>query len=641
MRDKLFKIFIPFIVMVIFNLGFYYLSVGVNFGGGYSPHVGILLISGLLLGPYGAIGSVFANFLCDLIRGYSISVASLSAVIGFCVSLLAYKVWYDNFNRKIKVTAPKLSNTSQILLFFTIIFVCGAIYAITNAKLFYLLYPSTISITQSIALDYFVNFINSSFIFGIIGIFLANHFNFIEIPKKSSKNPNDKLYFILGILFIILIVLILIVDFTIKLTSNLVILELILITVLLILYLTKPFTANIEKINSNSILDGIMHRFFLIVLILNIIGILISNDPVLIEIIDVHMPGGVSDVVIAMLILTDIIILIFLIPALSVLRYIEKRMIKPISEFSEIEKFITQNEKIELEGLLDVYSKYVDGDDEIGMLARSYSDLIKYNNYYIDNIRQIESEKERINAELEIANKIQKANLPTKAIDNDDIYVKGFSKPAKEVGGDFFDYYELDEDNVAFVIGDASGKGIPAAILALITQIMIKSLIKTKNKPSEILYSLNNQLCENNQESMFITLWLAIFNKKTKTLTFSNAGHNPPIIKQNDKYSFLKMDSGIVLGIMDDFEFRDEEIHLTDELMAYTDGITDANNKNNEMYGEKNLIRFLNNFKGTNPIDDLIKDIAGFVLDSEQFDDMTLLYLRIKWLNLLIVMLTI
>ena len=113
--------------------------------------------------------------------------------------------------------------------------------------------------------------------------------------------------------------------------------------------------------------------------------------------------------------------------------------------------------------------------NEIGTLARSYTELINHNNHYIENIHEIEGEKERIKTELDIATKIQAANLPTEAIIHDDYTVNGYSQPAKEVGGDFFDYYMIDEDNLAIVIGDVSGKGVPAAILSMISQVMINS----------------------------------------------------------------------------------------------------------------------------------------------------------------------
>ena len=189
----------------------------------------------------------------------------------------------------------------------------------------------------------------------------------------------------------------------------------------------------------------------------------------------------------------------------------------------------------------------------------------------------------------------------------------------------------IDDDNLAIVIGDASGKGVPAALLAMITQVMIKQMLEHDKDPSKVLYSLNNQLSENNPEAMFITLWLGIYNKKTKRITFSNAGHNPPLIKENGEFRYLDIDSGIVLGIMDGFEYLTEETTLTNELVLYTDGITDANNDNDEMYGEDRLLKFFNGFESdNNPIVPLLKDISDFTKGTEQYDDMTLLYLKDK-----------
>lgn len=118
------------------------------------------------------------------------------------------------------------------------------------------------------------------------------------------------------------------------------------------------------------------------------------------------------------------------------------------------------------------------------------------------------------------------------------------------MGGDFFDYYPLDDEHLALIIGDASGKGVPAAILAMISQVMIKQHLKYTKSPSRVLFLLNNQLSENNSETMFITVWLGIYNKTTKKLIFSNAGHNPPLIKENDEFTYLNINPGIALGLL-------------------------------------------------------------------------------------------
>ena len=630
MNDKIKKIIIPFILMLVFNLGSYYLAAGNNFAEGLNPHMGILLISGLIFGPYGAIGSVIGNFLCDIIRGYNPILAVFSAIISFISSYLGYKLWYRTYKFRKNVTPPKLDNTTNVVLFIFIALVCGIIFSILHGKLFYLTVPEIKSLNGIIEIRLFLNFINTSFIFGIIGIWISNKKKFFHIPKVSKNKINKPIYKIISIL-ILFLGLILISDYLIQLNRYITIFTLITITLLLLIYLKKPITSNITVSTSKSITEDIMNLFHLTTLIIVIIGIILSYDNILLTSIDNALSLNKHEIMISIMISIDILLLIFFIPSLTVLKYIEMKVIKPILSFSKIEDFIHENEKIKSERLLDIYSKYINEKTEIGILARSYTNLINFNNTYIENIHKIEGEKERIKAELDIATRIQAANLPTEAIVSDDYIVNGYSHPAKEVGGDFFDYYELDDEHLAIVIGDASGKGVPAAILAMISQVMIKQLLKHHQNPSRVLYLLNNQLCENNPESMFITLWLGIYNKTTKELIFSNAGHEKPLIKENNKFKYLSIESGLVLGIMEDFEYVTEEIILSDEIVLYTDGITDANNPNNEMYGEDKLSNFFNEFKGNdNPINYLLKDIHKFTRDAEQFDDMTLLYLKIK-----------
>lgn len=631
MKNKLKQIGIPFLLMVIVNLGIYYLKGGQNFGEGLSPHVGILVISGLLFGPYGALGSALGCFLCDLVRGYSLTISILSEIIGFAISYLAYKLWYDNYKGRLETTQPKLNNTYNIIIFILITLICALLFSVLNGKLFYLLYSDTTLIYFLIEIRYFLNFINSSFVFGIIGIWLSNKIDFVHIPQTSSNKSKEKLYKILEIFLIITLILAAMIDYGHLLNKYLAAFELIVISAILFVYLSKPITSDIVFKDSKSIPEGIMNIFHLAILFIIIIGILISYDHILITAIDNLLPINANEVMISMMILVDILLLIFFIPSFSVLRYIEIKVIEPIMSFSKIKDLIHENEKIDSEKLVGIYSRYVNEETEIGTLARSYTDLINFNNNYIENIHEIESEKERIKAELDIATRIQAANLPTQSIVNDDYTVNGYSHPAKEVGGDFFDYYQLNDDDLAIVIGDASGKGVPAALLAMISQVMIKQLLNNELNPSKVLYSLNNQLCEHNPESMFITLWLGIYNRTNKRLTFSNAGHNPPLIKENGEFRYLDIDSGIVLGIMNDFEYVDEEITLGNELVLYTDGITDANNTQNEMYGENRLLNFFNGFKlDEDPIGFLLNDIKEFTGDAKQYDDMTLLYLKIK-----------
>ena len=589
-----------------------------------SPHVGLLFVLGLLFGPYGALGAVLANILLDLLYGFTPIEIMPSTIFSFGVSYLAYKLWYSGFKTN-KITKPKLDNIYHLSLFLSSIFICGLIYSVIHGNLLGVFYNR--KVIPFYTVSYLLNFINIAFIFGIISIWFSDRIDFIEIPKKTKRTVNRRLY---RILFYLLIISTIITSLSIITTvdKNIIIGEIILIGILLFGYLTKPFEYEIQPTDENTIIENIVRNFLTITLAIAIFGVLIS---ILSYNFVTHINDNFYINMMPLLIITDVLLIVFFIPGIISLRYVERKVIKPISSFSEIERFINENEKIEAEGLIDIYSKYINEKTEIGTLARSYTDLIKHNNNYIENIREIEGEKERINAELDIATRIQAASLPTESIDNDDFIVNGYSHPAKEVGGDFFDYYMIDDDNLAIVIGDASGKGVPAALLAMITQVMIKQMLEHDKDPSKVLYSLNNQLSENNPEAMFITLWLGIYNKKTKRITFSNAGHNPPLIKENEEFRYLDIDSGIVLGIMDGFDYLTEETTLTNELVLYTDGITDANNDNDEMYGEDRLLKFFNGFESdSNPIVPLLKDISDFTKGTEQYDDMTLLYLKDK-----------
>ena len=623
MKTKLKQFTISFIILVIVNLvmsNAIFIEMGIE-----NSHVGLLYVLGLLFGPYGALGAVLGNVAVDLYNGYTIIEILPSAIISFGVSYLAYKIWYSGFRNK-RITKPKLDNIEHLILFLLSIIICGLIYSSAHANLIGIFF--SVEHDEIFFISYFMNFINIAFIFGVIFLWISEKIDFVAIPKTSQKQANKKAY---RILFYMLLIVTIISSLLLILELNMHVqyAQIILITALLFFYLTKPFNYEILPNIENTITEKIIRNFLILTLAIAIFGVMISvlsyNTITHFENLNIYI------YLMPLLIITDVILILFFAPGIVILRYIENKVIKPISSFSEIEGFIQENEKIEAEGLVEVYSKYINEQNEIGTLARSYTDLINHNNHYIENIREIEGEKERINAELDIATKIQASALPTEAIENNYFIVNGYSKPAKEVGGDFFDYYQIDDENLAIIIGDASGKGVPAAILAMITQVIIKQLLKQYRDPSQVLYHLNNLLSEKNSESMFLTLWLGIYNKTTNELIFSNAGHNPPIIKEKGGFKYMKIDSGLVLGIMEDFDYVCERTTLSEEIIIYTDGITDANNEDNEMYGEERLLNFFNENKSDNdPIKPLLDNISDFTQNAEQYDDMTLLYLKIK-----------
>ena len=628
MKNKLIKTIIPFISMITINLGnFFIINNHQIYGNGLNPHIGLLFVSGLLLGPYGSIGAVLGYTVSDYIKGYPIETLLFRLIIGFAVSYLSYKLWYTKFNDD-DIYPPRLVNSGNLTKFLGIILITGLIYSVSMDGLLNVINPPIIHMIDYIDIKYFLNYINFSVILGIIGIWIARKLNYFHIPKISSKPPHNLFYKCILIIMIILTIIFSVDGYIFKGQKIYTISAFILLLAIVYIYLTKPITSKFV-VPDKTTHEKIMDVFLLITLIIIMGDIFYINFTIDILKFDIVQDQTVWELLLS----ADIILLIFFIPSGIVLNYIEKKLIKPILSFSKIDGFIHEGEKIKTEGLLDVYSPYISEETEIGKLARSYTDLINYNNHYIENIDKIESERERIKTELDISKRIQQSNLPTEPLKNEYYHAYGFSEPAKEVGGDFYDYFEIDDENIAIVIGDASGKGVPAALLSTTTQTIIRDQLHNKKDPSKVLYFANNHLCRNNSETMFITLWLGIYNKKTNILNFSNAGHNPPIIEENNNFKLLDIDSGIALGILEEYNFITEEIELPSKIIVYTDGITDAINKNETTYGEERLINCLNNNSNEDIINSILNDVNNFVEDNEQFDDMTILILENNYIQ--------
>ena len=247
---------------------------------------------------------------------------------------------------------------------------------------------------------------------------------------------------------------------------------------------------------------------------------------------------------------------------------------------------------------------------------------------------KVSSEQQRTKTELEVAKEIQLATLPVEFITSEDIEIQAELRAAKEVGGDFYDYFVLDEDHTAILIGDVSGKGIPAAMFMMKTITCFKNYMSINKSPAQIMKDVNKAIYEGNDSQMFVTCFLAIINTKTGEVKFANAGHNPPIVGQKTKYHYLKCKSGFILGAMPEAYVEDETFTLNngDTLTLYTDGITEAMNPKREQYGEKRLLDLFNRKVYSCLVElhrDLKDDVLSFTDGAEQSDDLT--YITLKY----------
>ena len=248
--------------------------------------------------------------------------------------------------------------------------------------------------------------------------------------------------------------------------------------------------------------------------------------------------------------------------------------------------------------------------------------------------QQAETQKsERISTELNLASDIQANMLPNifpafPSRNDFDIYAS--MTPAKEVGGDFYDFFMVDDDHLAMVMADVSGKGIPAAMFMVIAKTLIKDHTQLGLQPDEVFTRVNEILCEGNEAGLFVTAWMGILDLNTGKLTYANAGHNPPVVKLGNEVKYLHSKPGFVLAGFEGFKYSKFDLQLQrgDKIFLYTDGATEATNLNNELYGEDRLIECLRSQDGKNCADALHAvraDIDKFVGEAEQFDDLTLL----------------
>ena len=279
-------------------------------------------------------------------------------------------------------------------------------------------------------------------------------------------------------------------------------------------------------------------------------------------------------------------------------------------------------------------------DDEIGKLAKSFNLMARNLKRYMKNLKKTTAEKEKVHSELMIANKIQKSMLPCifpAFPERKDFDIYAVMDPAREVGGDFYDFFLIDDSKLALVIADVSDKGVSAALFMVVAKILIKNQLQNGDSPGEVLKIVNNRLCENNEVGMFVTCFLGIFDIKSGEFTYANAGHNPPFLYRKSEKNCIAITSphGLVLGGTPNITYLQSKTYLYpgDFLFLYTDGVTEAANKRGRLFSQQKLEEIVNSCGKKNvAIQDLIFDIKSeinkFVGNAAVSDDITMLALK-------------
>ncbi len=357
-----------------------------------------------------------------------------------------------------------------------------------------------------------------------------------------------------------------------------------------------------------------------------------SGEPVAVVGVDLAMEGIENDLVNYILTVIAAIIIVTVVAISIFYIRIDRILVRPISQLNNATKSLVKDLDKNKSVDLKIHTK-----DELEDLAGSFMKMHGDLGKYIQELSVVTAEKERIGAELNVAAQIQADMLPRifpPFPDRKEFDLFASMDPAKEVGGDFYDFFLIDKDHIALVIADVSGKGVPAALFMVIAKTLIKNRIMLGESPAEALKNVNNQLCEGNEAELFVTVWLAVIELSTGKGVAVNAGHEHPAIRRaNGQYELIVYHHSLAVATMEDLQFEQHEfeLHPGDTLFVYTDGVTEATDGKGDLFGTDRMLEALNENPDAAPtevIPAVTEAIGKFVGDEPQFDDITMLCLR-------------
>lgn len=601
-------------------------------------------VIGLYFGGIGAAACSIGNLLADIIGGQrNIYILTINLLSNFLYAYIPYKLWYT-FNIKDKCEIPNLNDIKGILRYIYIIFVDSVTVTLLSKLLI------SVFVNKSISYKYlFLEFFNNYNFQSVIGVLILIIFSATEIrphiPKtKSNILRNIHYEYILYFVSALSLLGILVFQNTSDYSENKIVLWIIAVScILLILFAAGPIVnkdnvVEISKIRGafsikGKVTIGLLAFVIIFICLLYVLGYVSLRNYINAERCGkVYFVIGISSY------------FIFAV-ALLALKYVEDTITVPLQIlFNVVKKFAKGDyEKIVNQQELKKECEAIRTGDEIEELAIAFCKMMNDIQEYVKNIEEAAAEKEKAEAELMAATKIQSSLLPNifpAFPQREDFEVFANMRPAKGVSGDFYDFY-LFGDKFAFVIADVSGKGVPAALFMMTAKSVIKNAFSSSSDIREVVRKVNNELCENNAALMFVTAFLGIIDLKEGIMTYVNAGHTPPLLKHDfGTFEYINIRNNCILGIIPNADFEKQEMYLEkgDILFMYTDGVTEAMDSYGNLYGSKRLKAVLNkeNMKyvdiyGIVPM--VRKDIDKFCKGEKQTDDITILtfkYLKNK-----------
>ena len=630
-KDK--KVIFIFTFTVEFIL--YYFFEHLPIGGEYLvPDVGVAPVFGMMFGPIGGLGQSFASLTWQLYEGLDPIASLMDFSIMFILSIVAYKLWYTTFRER-TINTPKFDSTYNIFKFLFITAIVSVIYwglihiTLETYPPMAVIYPlSSIANRTSYALNLFIFTL-------MFGILFLSIFNIKEIPLQTPNrwlnlfNINNKYLIISFALLLVYLFIEQIFNIDNDFMDNIFFVLTIIST---LVFCLNKFEAKIEaRVIEYSIIEKII-LFFLIILAI-LLAVLFDEITMISIIFTDNFEGQYLELF--SLSVGSTIMMLFCIYHIY---FVEKTITNPIYELIKLlnryreDRNANSNEKFE-----DKFKKYLKNNDDISTLLKSFISLSTNIRTNLNKIKKTTAEKEKIETQFKIASNIQSGMLKTnfEEFSNDKPFeIYGFMNPAKEVGGDFYDYFDVDEENIAFVIGDVSGKGVPATLFMVRTMQLIENHSKFDSNIEELFENVNNLACMRNDEDLFVTSLLGKLNLNNGKLSFVNAGHNPPLIRHdNGDFEYEEVTPNFVLGGIEDLPYNKYEMDLSpgDMVFLYTDGVTEANNNYEDFYGEDRLKKTINHYKDEkleNIIGNIKTDLYQFFDNNEQYDDITMLIIK-------------
>lgn len=591
------------------------------------PATCIAVAAGMLWGLPGALGIAVGNSILVAFEGIGFLDVLFSSIANFFLAYLPYRMWYAVDN---KHAQSFINNSASFVKFVTIILITGTLVSAQICTFGYVLYRLNL-------INFAIYVWAAQIIFPIaLGIplilYLRKKGVAFYYPEKATSTINARFYspVIYGI----------VVFFSCYLYCNgkgiLLFIEPYIFYP--IAFLTAGYLATIrcdfevkpQELIDSSILETLTSNLLLLGIAFSVYDSYKMGTKVL------YRYNGLGDQVYWANITQDFIFNLFFVflAVLMMLVFVEKNIFARMDALSkQAENFVQTGqvdaENAELVSLIDNLRN-----DEIDKMAKAYRKMGQDIRAYINDLSSMLKEKESLAAQLEIATNIQMHALPDIDAINSELEtyeVKGGMKPAKEVGGDMNVCYRIDDDHLAIGIGDVSGKGVPAALFMMVANTLTLTFAAEEGgkDPGNILTRLNERLSMNNEDMMFITMWLGILELSTGKLTYANGGHNFPLLDSRSKLSWLDAEGGPPIGIMPFVDIPNHELQLQegDRLFIYTDGITEAENEVKEFYEESRLEKIMPVAKGP---EDIMADVHRFVGNAEQSDDMTYMWLAKK-----------